>query len=256
VLIFTSVPKSGTHLVRAALERLLGPAGPPLAKSAPWRPRSPWTFCAHVRHQGQPLPDHARVLVLVRDPRALVLSIRDHLTGPHGREVAPASVIDILQRLSFEEQLQTVAGGVWTPSGKLAPIEQHCAGFDWPRASFVRYEDLFTPGGAAALQPAMPQVPLERIREALEAVIGANTPTLNVGDPDRWRAVLPLELVRLIETRAGEVMARWGYRRGRRAAPAPMPARLSARAPSCRPAGRRAAPGRPSPRARSADVPP
>jgi hypothetical protein len=214
MLVFTSIPKSGTHLVRSVLEQLLGPPGQSLTKHAPWRPRGPWTFGAHLRYQGQRLARNARVLVLVRDPRAIVLSMRDFVvTGRGGGSVHP-SLLGALAPLPFHEQVRRIAAGVRTEHGRIAPIDRHCSGFlEWPDATVLKFEDLFTSAGGAVLHACLPRIPIPRIQAAIDAAIGADTPTLNVGDPDRWRSRLDLETIRLIEDRAGDAMHQLGYRR-------------------------------------------
>ncbi len=212
MLIFTSIPKSGTHLVRSVLEQLLGPPGSTLAKTSPWKPRRPWTFCAHVRFAGQALPRGAKVMVLVRDPRAIVLSLRDFILDGAGRSSVHPSIVDLLETLPLNEQVRRIAEGVRTPHARISPIARHCSGFtEWPGAVVVRYEQFFTPAGARMVHACLPNASISRIQQAIDRSIGADTTTYSVGDPDRWRWQLELNTIRAIEAAAGPVMSRFGY---------------------------------------------
>ena len=218
-LFLTSIPKSGTHLLVPVLEAALGERARVIAKRVAHGPRAAAFFARHPFVYGHircrvrvTVPPDVCVLALIRDPRDVLLSMRDYLfRSPNPRYRAMRR---LLGRLSLEDQLIRLADGVRAGLFAVAPIEAHCGHMlEWRKrgGAIVRYEELLEPAGADALAAALGRPDL---RDALAAALAAELQarsgtTFNVGGT-RWRREMPQAVLEHLRRRSA-IVARLGY---------------------------------------------
>jgi hypothetical protein len=215
-LLVTSIPKSGTQLLYAILEDLFGPPGgrivkPPLGEPIAGPIAGPYCLGGHLRYfPERALPPDVRVVALIRDPRAVLLSMRDFLTDPARKKPGHLALARKLAGLSFEEQLISLTDGMEVDGHVAPPLSSTCGGFvDWPGVNLVRYEELFRGDGGEILAAAL-GVNAD-LSGAIARRLGTPTATFNVGDPDRWRSAIPPEVLSYVEDHAGDRIAALGY---------------------------------------------
>lgn len=217
-LFLTSIPKSGTHLVVPVLEAVLETKGHVLGKKGVRAGVVPPAFARHAFVYGHVrcrvravTPAGLRILVLIRDPRDIVLSMRDYLArSRHPRHWA---VRRMLARLPREEQLMRLVDGVAAMGFAVAPIEQHCGKMlEWRKRGgmVLRYEELMAPAGPDLLAEAVGRSDLrDRIADALALQRNARGSTFNVGGT-RWRAEMPRAVLDHLHARS-DIVTRLGY---------------------------------------------
>lgn len=228
-VLLTTTPKSGTHFFLPLISEI---TGRPLTRAppVPTATRDPaaldalakviesygyrdflffgghWRF--EERHPQIGVPPEWLTLVLIRDPRDVVLSLRDYLEKTkHPKHLAGAASIAGLPR---NEQIRIVAGGV----EKVArPIASHCSGFvDWRElgGEIFRYEDLIS-GAAHERLAKLLDVSTDRVSAAVEKCRAAGSVTFNVGRIHRWRTEMDAELIRWFRANDDGIVERLGY---------------------------------------------
>lgn len=228
-IFLTTIPKSGTHFFLPLISEITGrpltrpPPGPnatrdPAALDALTKVIESYDyrnflFCGghwrfEERHPHVGAPPQWLTLVLVRDPRDIVLSLRDYLEKTrHPRHLAGAASIAGLPR---NEQIKVVSRGV----EKVArPIAGHCSSFiDWREigGEIFRYEDLIS-GAAHERLAKLLEVSAERVAKAVEKRRAAGSITFNVGRIHRWRTEMDAELLRWFRANDGGIVERLGY---------------------------------------------
>ena len=142
-IILTSMPKAGTHFMLRILERATGRRGCRFKKTddaASFDPRGALLY-GHARcHQLSGIdPDKWRVIVMICDPRDVVLSMLDFL--PKSKKLRHHETYALIAGLPRDEQLIALIDGI----GGCAQITRHCSGWlEWAErgALIVRYEDV------------------------------------------------------------------------------------------------------------------
>ena len=218
----TSIPKAGTHLLVPLVSELLGHTPVLAPKPGVAVPEEEFLevledlgaplFKGHIRRPaGNYDPTRLRVIVLIRDPRDILLSMRDYLLRSQVPEHLAVSTY--LRSLAPEAQLKQLVDGLKVPEFDVPSLRLHCSGFvEWADggATLVRYEDLLS-GAAAEPLAASLGVDPNRLDAVLTRLRGASSPTLHVGRADRWRDVLSPELLDYIAERAPGLIRRLGY---------------------------------------------
>ena len=191
-IILVSMPKAGTHLMLRILERATGRRGRRFKKGddiASIDPRSALLY-GHARYDQLSGVDRRkwRVVVMIRDPRDVVLSMLDFL--PRSGKPRLKETYALIAELPRDEQLIALIDGI----GSCASIARHCNGWiEWAGqgALIVRYEDVLDGNG---LDKISDHLGIERrlIAEAKSAIAGNRTgaaaSTLNKGEAWRWRS--------------------------------------------------------------------
>lgn len=233
-----AIKKSGTHLLRNVLVQMglpvrealdyactpadaaLSPAGDGIVlthtpPSREWRGRC---------HAGT-----AAILMHLRDPRAIFLSLLDFYDwnrplstpGMHTvefrRESCRAAFPDreALGRALLEDE--AIDDDPFTPWLALRGARTL---YHSPRVLKVRYEELLAASGRTDVDDSHPVVRLASHLSApvpthphavLSRAGGAPSPTMNVGDPDRWRRDLSPTLLAAFMARHGDLVREFGY---------------------------------------------
>lgn len=218
-IFFTSLPKSGTHLLLPVLEAiapgpvarvdkyLYGEVGvlPDLSNYA--------LAHGHIRIHPQqgPLDPSIRPVILIRDPRDIVLSMRDYLFRSnlpiHGE------VAEILRSMDETEQMIAIVDGIRIGKFRVASLDVHCRGFiEWTQFGGVvlRYEDLLLPDAPERIAEALTEPDLvDTIRETMATRLFVSGTTFNKGG-SRWRQKMPTKVLDHINSKS-DVIARMGY---------------------------------------------
>jgi hypothetical protein len=199
MIVLTTIPKAGTHLLMGVLQNL------GYAKDAPDGFRQ-----QHAPYEGAEIEGADKHLVLIRDPRDLVVSLF-HVaqTGRAGKFVA-----EMVRIAANDSELQAlIAFGI---------VGRRIAQFDgWttdPRCLTLRFEDIVPDelGGAAGRRRDTAQrlgAWLERDPQEVERAftVGVGTNTFRRGLAGCWRDELEPRLADHISRFYPEVMQRWGY---------------------------------------------
>jgi hypothetical protein len=230
-VLLTSIPKAGTHLLRPVLCEILGRRSSAVHKSAYGDLRFAKTmngrtvYYGHLRSDFAPWSSpKAAVIVLLRDPRDLLVSLRDFILRG-GAQPAHRLLTDAFQSMSVDDQYRWIIDGVrfhtfgLPPPGRkwvLAPLIKHCAGFaDWSQlgASVMRFEDLFTEAAPGQLAQALRWSGVREgdVEGALRRWVGQSTTTLNVGRPGRWREALSPDVLGHLSAQAPGLVTSLGY---------------------------------------------
>ena len=218
-IFFTSVPKSGTHLLLPVFEAVAtGPVHrldkvrytdegvlPDLSEFG--------LVYGHIRtHPKQGAIDPSiRTIVLIRDPRDVVLSMRSYLF----RSIAPShrAIAEVLRPMDFEQQLMALVDGIRIDRFKIAPLDVYCGGFvEWTQFGGVvlRYEDMLLPDAPERIAEALARPDLvDTIRETMGAHLFVGGTTFNKGG-SRWRDEMPAAVLDHINAKS-DVIARMGY---------------------------------------------
>ena len=219
------MPKAGTHLIVRIAQHLLGrklhtfgkqhvgfyPAIAELVDGLDYRD---FAFFGHIRHRN--LPQIAAspawtVLVLIRDPRDVVLSMRDYLdksTNPHHLEA-----FSTISHLSRSDQIKAIISGIRVRKFSVAAVSDHCSGWlEWvdKGATLIRYEDLLDGSAARPLARALGKNEAAAAA-AIAAAVGRPNITLNVGRANRWRDEMDEEVLRHFRAHEDGIVERLGY---------------------------------------------
>jgi hypothetical protein len=226
-ILATCIPKSGTHLLTSVLSAVFAEE----AVTVPKRKLSQLTirevmeagtakvFAGHYPWNPRfaPPPD-STVIVLVRDPRDILLSMHEYLTAPRAMSKEHKKLNDYLQGKAYELQLLSVLNGI-ALEGKMAlrPLWELCGGYmEWTEhgAALVRYEDFFSEEAAAKLARILEPFGIEssRIEEAIKSSVGVPTKTLNRGEMNRWERELPASIVEQVRKYSNGIVEQLGYR--------------------------------------------
>lgn len=211
-LLISTLPKSGTHLVKEVAKRFglkRGPVGAATVEDLLAMPDG--CFALGHRAYSRELADvleanGVRMLGLVRDPRDFIVSLAHHVLRKEGGEFR--AVIDSLCRgepSRFDSFLAALYG--WQTD---------------PRTTVVRFEELVGPrgGGAEAAQLDAGRriaelIELEISDQAImEAVSGSyrtDVGQFRRGQIGAWRDELPKDVAEFINLRRAGVLRAWGY---------------------------------------------
>lgn len=248
-VVVNSMPKSGTHLMAEVLDQLEGmrfcgrlvmytPADQARASTSPTRElelrtrrlRPSHYLMAHLVHEEgiqRVLEEHgAKMVTILRDPRAVVLSAKNYLYNatwmPHRDE--------LMARLPDERAvLEFIIRGHGDPTDPFhAPdIGQHYRAYArWHDVGFgltVRFEDLVGPygGGSAEAQLATVGGILRHLDSTADqatvarvaaGAFSTDSITFHGGSVDAWRTKLPADLAEEVTELCADDMARLGYR--------------------------------------------
>jgi hypothetical protein len=241
-----SVKKSGTHLLRLTLEQLgmtcidrLDYAACEFQKPTP---ESTDTFVLSHRlpsrrWRGRCNAGDAKIIMNIRDPRAVYLSLLDFYdwrrplsaTGLHTVEFPGMHAVEFRReayRFAFKDretlglallQDELLDDDPFTP---WLSFRRARTLFHHPSVLKIRYEDFFSTGGRRG--PTGENVTLRICRyldgpapadpeQLVARVVGAPTLTRNVALPDRWRTELSPRLLRAFMDRHGDLVREFGY---------------------------------------------
>ncbi|WP_372622598.1 hypothetical protein [Falsiroseomonas sp.] len=223
----TSFPRAGTHLLTAAFARLgfatvacpkLGLSVRVEALQPALRPGQVYAY-GHWRAEPAAvaaLREHGfQVIVLLRDPRDLCLSLADFL-----RAGEPASLIarePWIQALDRRELVARLITGTDLADFNGLPIARRCEGWiEWQDhgAVLLRYEALHDSARRSASLAGLAALGLDPA--AFGATLGAclgdrGGRTFNTGRADRWREEFDDGLIALWNRHARGVATRFGY---------------------------------------------
>ncbi|MGH6643552.1 MAG: sulfotransferase domain-containing protein, partial [Bradyrhizobium sp.] len=224
-ILITSMPKAGTHLLAEIVSAIYGKKSLPLSKSRmgalPAVERvideldcREFIFHGHLRHHHyscQFKSRHWKFLVLVRDPRDILISMHDFMQrSPHPDH---AYAFSTLVLLPYRERLKRLMNGIDIGGYEIARMESYCRGWlEWQKrgALLLRYEDLRSPESAVKLAGFL-DVPLETVEQAVCVAYGRKTRTLSEGSIGRWQKVFDEDLVLYTQAHDGGVIANLGY---------------------------------------------
>jgi hypothetical protein len=224
-ILVTSMPKAGTHLLSKIIACIFGRPALSLKKSALSTLPSvnrvvdelgyrDFLFHGHFRyHHFSPLLTswHWKVIVLVRDPRDVILSLRDFLATSQDPILVDAYAT--IRDLPYRDQIKALVRGIKTPRFEVARLESYCRGWvEWQRrrAIVLKYEELASDETAAKLAEFL-DLPLPQIVAAVRKGYGADNPTKRIGKADRWREVLDEDLCEFFRQEDGGAIAHLGY---------------------------------------------
>jgi hypothetical protein len=231
--IFT-IKKSGTHLLKSLIENLgiscinrLDYTAEPLV--CPHTAEADAFVLSHElpsrRWRGSCQQGQARIIMNLRDPRAVFLSLLDFYDwsrplshgGMHTVEFRRASC-----RMAFKDR---EALGLALLEDELIDDDPFTPWLNFRRSRMlfhnpsvlkVRYEDFFaTPDGGEGLVARICRYlgkPAPERPEALIAMaVSAPSPTRNASIPDRWRTELPPNLLKAFMAKHGDLVQEFGY---------------------------------------------
>lgn len=224
-ILVTSMPKAGTHLLSKIIAYTFGRPAQPLKKTALSTLPSinrvvdelgyrDFLFHGHFRyHHFSPLLTswHWKVIVLVRDPRDVILSLRDFLAA--SQDPIHVEAYATIRDLPYRDQIKALVRGIKTPRFEIARLESYCRGWvEWQRrrAIVLKYEELASDETAARLAEFL-DIPLPRIVAAVRKGYGSDNPTKRIGKADRWREVLDEDLCEFFRQEDGGAIAHLGY---------------------------------------------
>lgn len=224
-IFLTSIPKSGTHFATAVLGDLLEVAPISINKNfdklaslnrqfltEPARTQVGYGHIRRDKRRARRLLKSWRIVVLIRDPRDVVLSMRDFLTSSPATEHRAA--YETIAHLSPAEQIKAVILGIDVEGFNVAPINTHASGFlDWNEvgACVIRYEQFWEPASLDAFFDFL-KVNRARGRDTVDAVRGMSSVTFNKGVVNRWREEMDSELLSFFHKHDGGCVERLGYR--------------------------------------------
>ncbi len=233
-----SLKKSGTHLVRnvlgelglACIDRLDYAGAEAVAPTAV--PGGSFVLSHRLPPQkwrGQCQAGSAKIIMSLRDPRAVFLSLLDFYDwtrplsapGMHTVEFRRESCRHAYRdreelglALLEDELLDDDPFTPWLNFRKSRTLYYH------PGVLKLRYEELAAANGGSDpscdhpisrvctyLGLAAPQDPAATLQKAVHA----SSPTMNVGVPDRWRTALSPHLLSAFMARHGELVREFGY---------------------------------------------
>ncbi len=224
-LFLTSMPKSGTYLVIGVLTRLYGKAptqihkddlgvvaaiNDQIAAGATQR----HLLNGHFRYRPnvrELLNPHWRILTTIRDPRDVVLSMRDFLEN--STKAAHLAAYAEIAHLSRKEQIKVLTIGYENKEFKVAPIDLHTAGWtDWQKDGglVVRFEQFWSPETLEDLAMFL-GVSGKTLMHSVAATMGRRSPTLNKGVVSRWKSEMDDEIIAFFKSRDGGCVERLGY---------------------------------------------
>lgn len=226
-IFFTSIPKAGTHLVTATFERL-GYRTVPLRKgrvdalSADLNFDGDVLVYGHWRYNG----DLAarlnafgyHVVVLVRDPRDICLSMADFQKA--GRPASVDRREPSIKNLGLTELVKGQISGYSIGGFIQAPITKTCSGWiEWAEkgALLLRFETLCSSATQRTTIPEIGEVGvdpaafLEAVRASYQKKSGSVGENLNRGLPLRWKTDFDEGLRAFWTANAGGLADRLGY---------------------------------------------
>jgi hypothetical protein len=209
-ILLTSVPKSGTHL----LTRVAGMAtGGTFRAARPDAALGHWY--GHFRIWTLPEiagSDQWSKIVLIRDPRDVLLSLQDFLRRSHHPD--HRGIWEKIGHLTDRDRLRALVDGVKVGAGGVPAWPDYFSGWlDWEAqgALLLRYETIRHPSTVARLAAAL-DVSMERVHYALAASYGIEGRTLNVGISGRWVAELHDSDLAYMQAADDGILERMGYR--------------------------------------------
>jgi len=233
--LITSIPKSVTHLLGSVLGHLTGlpvislktkfNGDSPREFIEPQLLETPAVYVGHFRREqfDECFNDGTfNIITLIRDPRGIVLSMRDYLVK--GESTLAQHIGPSLKNMPEAEQLKRIASGIRLADGmSVAPIDLHCQGFrDWEQDGVptVRYEDFFTlttKTSRKRLLGALGSLGFnaDDSESAIQNSLKTKTKTRNKAVRSRWKTDMPTEVQSFIRRQFPVVFQELGYSSGR-----------------------------------------
>jgi hypothetical protein len=223
----TSVPKSGTHLVATIVQDLTGSypiTVKKLAKRAVYPTFDPaQSLVGHFRAKTirnnltlAKLFNDRKVLLLVRDPRAICNSMLHHLMTSSNKYHAEGR--EMIQGLPLNEQLIKISKGLFAKDGTeiVADLDRMCTGFDEirevvPHSVRLRYEDFFDAKVVSERLPEIFGIEAARAEQCVERALATDSRTKRVGNPDNWRSAWDEDVTRHFNSTFGSLIEKLGY---------------------------------------------
>jgi hypothetical protein len=230
-VLLTSIPKAGTHLLTPVLCEILGRRAFMVRKSAygdlgfARSMTGRGLYYGHLRSDFAPWSSpQAMVIVLLRDPRDLLVSLRDFLLRG-GAEPGHQKLAEAFVSMTVDDQYRRIIDGVRaselgeTSSDRrwiIAPLTKHCSGFtEWAQlgASVIRYEEMFDGSGPSVLAKTLgwAEVAEDAAERAVNRWVGCSTSTFNVGRPGRWRSQLSPKVLDHLAAQSPDLVSGLGY---------------------------------------------
>jgi len=224
----TSVPKSGTHLVATIVQEVSG-SYPRSLKKLPGKHavypeiEPEVSLVGHFRVTSirrnpslAKLFNERKVLLLVRDPRAICNSMLHHLMTSRNKYHTEGR--EQVAGLPFNEQIIRISRGLFASDGtNIVPdIEKMCMGVYeirklLPDTVRLRYEDFFNPKFVVRRLPDVFSIDAENAQKVVETALAGDSKTKRVGDPNGWRSVWDSDLTNYFNTTHGELIEKMGY---------------------------------------------
>lgn len=227
----SSMPKAGTHLIYALVERANGQAVKTVKEKKGYADVDFGKYSAFPNLGGHYRQSHVRgnnslrqlfverkVIVTVRDPRDLCNSMLHYLLkSSNPQHQAAASVI---RHLDYEAQIRRIADGFVTPDGAFSvpDIRRWTNGFaelsqEFEDVEVMRYEDFF---GDRAVIPVVARVFCISLSDAaslVERTLNGDTTTKRAGGAvaEQWRKYFSPELKQYFVREYADVLDYLGY---------------------------------------------
>jgi len=150
------------------------------------------------------------MVVLIRDPRDVVLSKRDFLERSLNKDhIARYGAI---AHLSRDEQIKALIRG-FGAHDDVSSIERHASGWlAWQQegAHLFRYEDFWSEPGLDALASFL-DVDAGKLKRAVALAQGRSSPTLNKAVRTRWPGEMDANLLAYFRAHDGGCVEALGY---------------------------------------------
>jgi hypothetical protein len=224
----TSIPKSGTHLLASFVNAVAGEYPTSVKKEHDrkfdyGRYARAANLVGHIRARQisensslASLFASRRVLVLVRDPRAICNSMLHFLGSSHHDYHAKA--LQRIEHFPFDERIMSIAKGLVAEDGRfmVPELTKMCSGFVeltkmHPDAHLLRYEDFFDVDSMGDRLAGIFEIDRTHARACLSTALSGGSRTKREGDPNGWRAAYSPKLRRHFKDNYGAVLASLGY---------------------------------------------
>lgn len=224
----TSIPKSGTHLLASLVREITGEYPTSVKKSlsenADYEKYARFqNLVGHFRinniEESRSLKDlflARRVLVMIRDPRAICNSMLHYLMKSENQR--HVEIRKKILGLSFDDQIIQISRGIVSDdrSFKVPELSVACAGFleiidRIPSSTLFRYEDFFVGDRNMEKIAVCFGVDTERARVCLNNAISGGSKTKREGTPDSWKSAFSPSLVSYFDENYRDLIAGLGY---------------------------------------------
>ena len=228
MIFITSIPKAGTHLLASVVQELYGVYPVSVKKSGGMHSSSYSQYVGHPCLVGHFRDYHLagndgllslfksrKVLVLIRDPRDVVVSMVHYLLGQ--RDPRQRRLADLMRDEPLREQIMMVAGGISLidRSFEVLRLNDHCDGFLGikdllPEVCVVRYEDFFTDTAARQLSSFL-GFSRRQVKQAVTSALGGRSQTKRQGVAFDWIASFDEPLKAYFDGEHGTAITSLGY---------------------------------------------